>query len=600
MVLTWIKSHPSKWKPFVAHRVASIQNSLIQIDWRYVPTKCNPADIATRGITAPEFEAFSLWWQGPTWLVQSNESWPAREFQSNDSKINVEIKSTSNINTTVTVKVFDLLERFSNVNTLIKVVAYCLRALKTTNLPKTINLSYTELDIALCTITKISQQSSFPREYEALKNDKKIPKNSPLLSLKPFLDSGCIRVGGRVRHSFLSYNEKHPFIIAKNTVFAKSLVQQAHLRCLHGGQELTRNVLLQRFWILRGRSYIRSVLRKCVICTKYHARTTGQVMGQLPSVRLKPEKPFLKSGVDYAGPFSLRASSGRGIKSIKGCICLFVCLVTKAVHLEVVTSLSTQSFIAAFKRFISRRGPCSEMYSDNATNFKGAAAELINMFSKASTFYKEVSHAFVSEGTTWSFIPPSSPHFGGIWEAGVKSVKSHLKKIIGEQKLTYEDMSTFLCQVEACLNSRPLYPASNDPTDLLPLTPAHFLIGGPINAYPEVPSDLQSKSSLTNKFKLITNMRDHFWNRWSKEYIHHLQQSYRWHTPVKNIEVGNLVLLKDDLLPATKWPMARVTEVFKGPDNLVRVVNVKTATGVYKRPVVKLVPLPIDTDNNSS
>ena len=125
-----------------------------------------------------------MWWQGPTWLVQSNETWPAREFQSNDSKINVEVKSTSNINTTVTVKVFDLLEKFSNVNTLIKAVAYCLRALKTKDLPKTINLSNIELDVALCTITKISQQSSFPREYEALKNNKKIPKTSSLLVAK--------------------------------------------------------------------------------------------------------------------------------------------------------------------------------------------------------------------------------------------------------------------------------------------------------------------------------------------------------------------------------------------------------------------------------
>ena len=585
----------------MAHRVAELQNSAIPISWRYVPTKCNPADVASRGILATEFKNHSLWWKGPTWLEQSSENWPLCQTLTEESKVNLEIKSTSIVNVAVSIDEFHLFKKYSNLDTLLKVTSYCLRfinrvskLIKNKNDRKSLLLSPLELVDDLCFLTKLLQKASFPKEYAALQNHKKVSNSSPLITLRPFLDSkGCIRVGGRLRKSFLPYNEKNPFVISKYTYFSKLLIQQAHLKSLHGGQEMTRNTLLQRFWILNGRNYIRSVLKNCVICAKYRAKTSEQLMGQLPSVRLKPEKPFLKSGVDYAGPFALKASSGRGIKTIKGYICLFVCLVTKAVHLEVVTSLSTKSFIAAFDRFISRRGPCSELYSDNGTNFRGAETELADMFSKASKFYKEVSHTLVSKGTTWTFIPPSAPHFGGLWEAGVKSVKSHLRKVMGEHKLTYEEMFTFLCKVEACLNSRPLYPASNDPSDILPLTPAHFLIGGPINAYPEVPSDLKSNLTPADKFKLISNMRDHFWHRWSKEYIHHLQQIYRWRSPSNNIEVGSLVLLKDNPLPATKWPMARVLEVIKGSDNLTRVANIKTATGNYTRPIVKLVPLPI-------
>ena len=199
-------------------------------------------------------------------------------------------------------------------NTLLKVTAYCLRLIKFKEKVKSDLLIPEELEKSLCFLTKCSQKTSFPIEYEKLEKGKHIPNSSPLISFKPFMDKkGCIRVGGRVRKSLLSFNEKHPFIIAKNTMFSKLLVRHAHFKSLHAGQESTRYNLLQRFWILHGKSFIRSILRNCVICAKYHARPAQQLMGQIPSVRLKPEKPFLMTGVDYAGPFLLKASSGRGI-----------------------------------------------------------------------------------------------------------------------------------------------------------------------------------------------------------------------------------------------------------------------------------------------
>lgn len=180
-------------------------------------------------------------------------------------------------------------------------------------------------------------------------------------------------------------------------------------------------------------------------------------MGQLPSARVTPARPFKTSGVDYAGPINIRTSKGRGHHSYKGYICLFVCMVTKAIHIEVVSDLTTQGFLAAFKRFVSRRGYCSDLWSDNGTNFVGASKELNKLFYlEDSGIHKELLETLALKGTTWHFIPPHTPHFGGLWEAGVKAVKFHLKRVIGDLMLTYEELSTVLAQIEACLNSRPL------------------------------------------------------------------------------------------------------------------------------------------------
>ena len=304
----------------------------------------------------------------------------------------------------------------------------------------------------------------------------------------------------------------------KNTHFTRLVVLHAHLATLHGSLGQTHSQILGRFWILNGKSFIRSVLRNCVICARFKAKTAEQIMAPLPEERVTPQRPFLKTGVDYAGPFWIRSSRGRGIRASKGYICLFVCLVTKAVHLELVSDLSTQGFLSAFQRFVSRRGKYSELFSDNATNFKGAASELNNMFREATTFYSNAAKQMADLGTNWTFIPPSAPHFGRLLEAGVKSVKHHLRRVIGEHRLTIEEIYSLLCEIKACLNSRPLYPTSNDPDDPIPLTPGNFLISEPLTLIPEPPSI----NFISNKYKLVTNMRNPFWKRWHKEYIQHL------------------------------------------------------------------------------
>ena len=578
--------------------MAEIQTSTIPMIWRYVPTESNPADAATRGITVDELKNLKRWWKGPDWLETPINYWPVNKMQK-VKKEDLELPTSALIHVVTQKEEIFLFKEFSKLNLLLRVFACMLRFIhnvrsrKYSKTRKSGYLSSEEIENALCILTKISQLDSFSEEYKALRQKNKfLSSKSTLISLKPFLDNnGCIRVGGRLQRSMLSYNEKYPFIIAKDTTFAKLLVEQAHFQTLHGGQSLTHNVLLRKFWFLNGRSYVRSVLKKCVVCAKNKARTLEQIMAPLPEIRVKPQRPFLRSGVDYAGPIWMKASSGRGIKSYKGYICLFICLVTKAVHIELVSNLTSQGFISAYRRFISRRGKCAELLSDNGTNFRGADVELSKMFSQASNFYKTTAATLANDGTDWTFIPPSAPHFGGLWEAGVKSVKIHLKKIIGDQKLDYEEMSTFLTQVEACLNSRPLYAISNDPKDILSLTPGHFLIGESLLALPEKP--LPNDKHPSCRYKLITQMRNHFWQRWSKEYLSHLQQLHRWKFPRSNVKIGDVVLVKDERLPPTKWALARVENVYPGSDGEFKNATLKTTAGTYKRPMAKLVFLPI-------
>ena len=194
-----------------------------------------------------------------------------------------------------------------------------------------------------------------------------------------------------------------------------------------------------------------------------------------------------------------------------------------------------------------------------------------------------------SQGITWSYIPERAPHFGGLWESAVKSVKTHLRRVLGESRLTFEEFSTVLTQVEACLNSRPLVPLSLDDDGIEALTPGHFLVGRPLEALPEPPSTFSSNT--LRRWNLCQSLTYHFWKRWSTDYFASLRKFAKWHSPSANLKLNDLVLLKESGMTPTKWPLGRVIAVHPGGDGHVRVVTVKTATGTYRRPTVKVVLL---------
>lgn len=253
--------------------------------------------------------------------------------------------------------------------------------------------------------------------------------------------------------------------------------------------------------------------------------------------------------------------------------------------------MSTQGFLAAFKRFVSRRGHCTQLWSDNGTTFVGANRELQQLVS----VQKSASEILEVEGTEWHFIPPRSPNFGGLWEAGVKATKFHLKRVIGDSCLTYEEISTLLTQVEACLNSRPMSTInSTDPSELLPLTPGHFLIGEPLVGIPDYNYETSNINSMS-RWQLVQRMLQNFWRRWSQEYLSTLLNRYKWAYKLPEPKIGDVVLIKEEDLPPSRWLLGRVLEKHPGHDNITRVVTLRTKSSVIKRPTSKLVVLPVET-----
>lgn len=582
VVLAWLNSHPSKWKTFVANRTSAILTTLESSQWYHITSKLNPADCASRGIEPESLATNELWFKGPSFLREQSISYK----RLTNLKVNLEEAVSAHV---TSVMEDNIIERFSSLQRLLRVVAYCRRFYKR-EIIQTNYLTRKELDKAMIICVKIVQKEEFNTEYLQLQSKRELKcKTSRLRALCPYLDEeGMMRVSGRLQKSQLPAGTKHPIILPHSSHLTKLVVAHAHHITLHGGIQLMVNYLRATYWIIGVKNLVKHHIRKCVTCVRQRATFKTPLMGSLPSVRCTPAKAFLNSGVDYAGPIKIRTSKGRGNRSYKGYICIFVCMVTRAVHLEVVSDMTSQAFLAAFRRFVSRRGHCAQLWSDNGTTFVGAARELKEL----RAIQNNVASILENQGTEFHFIPPHSPNWGGLWEAAVKSTKFHLRRVIGEATLTFEEISTLLTQVEACLNSRPMTVDNSDPGEPLPLTPGHFLIGGPLLGIPEV-NYLESSINSLSRWQLIQRMLQGFWRRWSQEYLSKLMNRYKWshHTPEPN--VGDVVLIKEDDLPPTRWLMGRIVEKHPGTDNITRVVTIRVKNTTIKRPVSKLCVLPV-------
>ncbi|XP_076299895.1 uncharacterized protein LOC143218550 [Lasioglossum baleicum] len=611
VVLAWLRQHPSTWNTYVANRVSEIQTRLPQVKWQHVRSQENPADCASRGISVSEFATHKLWWSGPDWLSRPSVFWPdhtrsnseeldSREIASSESrKIQVQLLSTH--------PEWDLLYQYSSWTRLCRVTAYILRFAQnsckklrmssTCSLYHSLSLSAAEIRNASLYWMSYVQKKNFHAEIKFLKDHAPVPKSSSLISLHPILGKdSLIRLGGRLEHAALSYEEKHPIILPKHRI-SELLIDHVHKRTLHGGVQLTLRVLRQQYWIISARSLVRAHIHRCIPCIRQRAQAATQLMGDLPNFRVTPSAPFSHTGLDYAGPIHILPIVGRGQKTRKYYFAVFVCLATKAVHLELVEDSSTAAFLAAFRRFVSRRGLPTNLYSDNGTNFRGADRELKQTF-QVLLSDPSLKNLLATDGITWKFIPPSAPHFGGLWEAGVKSAKYHLKRAVGAHTLSQTEFSTVLCQVEACLNSRPISALTDEPTDLSALTPGHFIIGRPLIAVPEE-SALEINPNRLDRWQQVRKITEQIWRSWSSDYLHTLHQRRKWQQDRANLSVNELVLLKNSLLPPSKWQLARITQLHPGPDEKVRVVTVRTVDGELKRPITQICPLPVKSQNEN-
>ncbi|XP_066589337.1 uncharacterized protein [Prorops nasuta] len=536
IVLAWIAQHSSKWKVFVANRVEYIQSSLPEAHWSYVNTKSNPADLNSRGINPSQLIHCTLWWEGPSIIRETSSENSPLMFETNE-----EIKTSSIYTNHVIRDLPSFLHNYSSWTKLIRVVSYVLRFIdraRRKNVCQHAHLSALELRTATLRVVKIIQAAAFLNDILTLQGKKSVPSSSRLLSLAPFLDAQRIlRVGGRLQHSFLSDNQKHPIILPTNYL-TELLIRHIHITTLHGGLQLTLTVLRQKYWVINAQNAEKSIIHRCVTCVRQRAKLGTQFMGSLPTARVNRSHPFEHTGIDYAGPFLVKLHQGRNSKSVKCYIAVFVCMATRAIHLELVSKYDTDAFLAALARFTSRRGKPAVIYSDNGLNFQGANKELKLAFQGSLKHVQSIDFEPIRE-IEWKFIPVATPHWGGLWESGVRSVKHHLKRVLGTFLPTFEEMTTLICRIEACLNSRPLSRLRDDTESLECLTPGHFL---------------QIKN---NDFR-----------------------------------EGDIVIIKTPNAPPCKWNLGRIIRLIIGSDSVARVAVVQTANKQIQRSLTQLCRIP--------
>uniref|UniRef100_A0A8D8HDN4 (northern house mosquito) hypothetical protein n=1 Tax=Culex pipiens TaxID=7175 RepID=A0A8D8HDN4_CULPI len=613
IVLHWIRSSNQTWKPFVTNRVTEIQKLTGGCDWKHIPTKENPADLISRGLWPDKLMKKGLWWYGPEILINSTNPNNTNIVLTEEEQIQLEEERRSVAALTATEEE-QLFTKFvttqSTLFALKRKMAWIIRFTKNCRLDKEKRylkrLTADELENALLVLVKSTQDQFFSNEIRYLQQNNQIPSKdrgfkSQMKTLNPFIDeSGLVRISGRLQNAALPFDTKCPIILPYNSHLTLLMMRETHRKALHAGPQLLLAILRQKYWPIKGKILAKRIVNECIICFRNKPTTGQQLMGQLPSVRTDQAEPFSNSGVDYCGPFWVRPpNKGRG-NSIKIFVAIFICMWSKAVHIETVHGLTSEAFINALKRMMARRGRIKELYCDNGRNFVGANTLLkeVNDQLKKMTTEPSMLDYLAEAGINFHFNPARSPHFGGLWEAAVKSFKYHLYRIMKDTVLPIDDFQTLSTQIESILNSRPLIPLSNDPDDISALTPGHLINGRPAFSLIE-PMYTNLPTNRLSSFQKISQRGQHFWNCWSREYLSLLQQRYKWSKEQHNLQPGVLVLLKDDLAPPLRWKLGRVETIYPGKDGLVRAIQVRTSGGSYRRAVTEVCPLPFENNESS-
>ncbi|XP_011858970.1 PREDICTED: uncharacterized protein LOC105556482 [Vollenhovia emeryi] len=526
----------------------------------------NPADCASRGVTTAQLEDHTLWWAGPPWLAQPKDRWPAQPTCSDEQCTTESRPGVSLFITNIKVDYdWDFIYKYSSLNRLLRITALCqvfIRRLRNRHDgPQASHISVADLEQAKIFWIKVTQSTFFAHVLKMLNSQSRLATSHPFSRLTAFIDhQGVARL-----------------VPPTDTTWRNA----THLGAYQA-------IILDHRWTCSSKI---SYLAVCGVCST-KGDSCPSTDGPTTSASGHTLTRIHAYWIDYAGPLTLKTWKGRGAKTHKGWICVFVCLTTSAVHLEVVSDYSTDGFISTYRRFVSRRGIPHSLYSDCGTNFVGAEKSLQTLFTESSQDNRRISSLLAQDRTQWIFNPPAAPHMGGKWEAVVKSLKHHLRRTIGETLLTFEETTTLLAQIEAILNSRPLEPLSDDSDDISALTPGHFLIGSALTSVPE-PSLKDLATSRLSRWQFIQQRVQQFWSQWSAQYLQRQQAISKWHHPSNAIQVGSLVLITDERLPPCKWPLARVSTLMPAKDGLTRVVTLKTPTTTLIRPITKLAPLPI-------
>ncbi len=645
VVLAYISNDARRFHVFVANRIQQIRESTSPDQWRYVESKENPADDASRGLRAQELLSCPRWLSGPEFLwKQEIITTPVENPLISDD--DPEVKKVKSLVTqridAESPTILQRLEYFSDWHRAKRAIAVCLRLRKRLNRKRTDNdqnqagvrpqpyrpSSVEELRKAEVEIVKAAQHQAFPNEIQLLRRLKvdsssrkdvkdhkaNLKKNSALYRLDPFMDSeGLLRVGGRINRADVPFHIKHPVVIPRKGHITSLIIRYYHYRVNHQGRGITHNEIRENgFWIVGGSSAVSSLITECVTCRRLRGTVGEQKMAELPSDRLQPAPPFTFCAVDYFGPWHIK----EGRKELKRYGVLFTCLTSRAIHLEAARSLETDTFINVLRRFLARRGPVRQLRSDQGTNLSGARRELKEALAEMNK--DKVRSFLVERECDWfDFVMnvPSSSHMGGVWERQIRTARNVINALLLQAgtQLDEESLQTFLCETEAIVNSRPLTISNlSTPTEAEPLTPNHLLTMKSRVLLPPPGEFQQADLYLVKRWRRVQYLVNQFWSRWRKEFLSTLQERKLWNNVRRNMQVGDIVLIKEDNIPRNLWRMACVNETYVDDDGLVRKVKLTVAdpslnqrgervrvTSILERPIQKLVLLQKATTTES-
>ena len=605
VVIGYINNEARRFHTFVANRIQKIHLSTSQQQWRYVPTDQNPADHASRGLTISELIS-SDWFQGPAFLWE-REIGLSEEVISELPLGDPEVKGAQTLSTETTEQdsLADRLSGFSSWSRAVRAVARILRRI---NKDKSNGLSTVEeREDAERLIIKDLQRQTYPEELNLLKKGSRLPLHNEMHRLDAFLDNdGVIKVGGRLGDSNLPHAAKHPAIIPKEHHVTKMIIVHCHEKAKHQGKGMTINEIRSKgYWISGIGRAVASHLRQCVMCRKLRRHTEEQRMADLPPERLDPSPPFTYCGMDCFGPFYTK----KGRRVCKRYGLLFTCFSSRAIHIEMLEDMSTDSFINGLRCFIAIRGAVRQIKSDQGSNFLGAKNELKEALKevdidKLAIFLSENQCDFIMNA-------PGSSHVGGVWERQIRTVRSVLNSTLSLSPGNLDDASlrAFFYEAMTIVNSRPLTVENlNDPNSLEPLTPNQLLTMKSTPALPPPGKFIREDMYARKRWRHVQYLAEQFWSRWRKEYLSNIAIRQRWHTPKRNLQKGDVVMMKNDDLPRNEWRLGRVSETTVDRDGLVRRVKIclgdrklgkkgerLTKQSVLERPVQKLVLL-LDSD----
>ena len=615
IVIHWLSS-TKELKLFVKNRVNEIHKTTCNASWNYCPSSDNPADLLTRGIRTDALLASQLWKDGPNWIT-NEESWPQWDSKTvllqsstTDDLATIHddppLQETPESTIPLDVGIGEVIDHtnFSDLQRLLRTTAWILRffnVLRKRRVSKNPTLSASEVTTAKNVWIRAIQTQVYSDELANLKN-KSASRLTLVRQLRLFLlDDNIIRSGGRIHNAPLPFSTKFPVLLPPNHHFTTLVVNDAHKRSLHSGLNHTLTHVRQHYWIPKARQFIKKLLRCCVTCRKVNCQPyKAPDPPPLPALRLVDSNPFTVTGVDFTGAVFVKSTRGQE----KVYICLFTCAHTRAVHLEVVTDLTVPTFVAAFRRFASRKSLPKVMISDNASTYQSAAEELSQLLNSP-----ELKSQLGSRGIEWKFIPKRAPWYGGFWERLIGLTKLSLKKVLGKANITLEELQTITTEIEAVLNDRPITYISSELDDDEPLTPSHLLYGRRITNLPhplqeENPSDdptyNSTASQIEDQAKRRNKLIQHFWNRWRQEYLTSLREFHKAFGKNEiEIKVGDVVQVHDDT-KRVNWRLAVVERVIEGKDGLIRAADIKTSTGFTNRPITKLYPLEVTSTTHTT